>query len=318
VTSTARPTALGWKAVTFLAALLLAFFAAPYQNLYFLLLAFLGAIGGLNVLWTLRNLGGVEAAVAPLAAVPAGVPSQVRFSVDGGRRDRIGLTASVELGERGRFAASSGLLRGSAELVAEVPALPRGIHQVSGASIESVYPLGLVRVARPVDGLREIVVHPAPASIPHAPGGGLAGLAASIGGSAEADQPSGVRDYRTGDEVRDVHWRATARRGRPVVTEWDATAGEGLELVLDRRASERDLEEALSLVAALTLAARETKERLTLHTQGLSCTFGPGHVPFDALLRFLAGADRLAPGAPPPPPAGRHVLRLPVAARSSP
>ena len=33
-----RPTALGWKALAVLAVLTAAFFAAPYQNLYFLLL----------------------------------------------------------------------------------------------------------------------------------------------------------------------------------------------------------------------------------------------------------------------------------------
>ena len=304
-----RPTALGWKAIAFYAALWAAFVAGPYQNLFFLLLVFLAALGGLNLAWTWRNAAGVRGEVAPLPAFPAGTTAPFSVSLDTGRRTCFELTAVLELGGR-RADAHADVAAGRCAASGEVAPLPRGIHAVSGAWIESVYPLGLVRVRRPLAAPREIVVHPAPASIPNAPGGGLAGLAAALGASG-ADQPSGVRDFRIGDEVRDIHWRATARRGRPVVTEWDASVGDGLEVVLDRRAGEAALEEALSLVTALALAARDAKERLTVHTQGMSRTFGAGHATWEELLRALAAADRLPADGPPPPPAATTVLRLP-------
>jgi uncharacterized protein (DUF58 family) len=307
-----RPTALGWKALAFLAVLTAAFFAAPYQNLYFLLLAFLFTLGVMNAVWTVRNVAGARGEIAPVGAFPAGSTGPLAVTIDAGPRRRFDLSATLDLGPRGRARARIDLATGEASATGEIAPLPRGVHAVRGAWIESTYPLGLVRARRRIPAPREIVVHPAPASIPNAPGGGAAGLAAAIGGASGANQPSGLRDFRDGDEVRAVHWRATARRGRPVVTEWDASVGEGLEIVLDRRADETAFEASLSLVAALVLAARDAKERLTIHTQGLSKTFGPGHATWEELLRALAAADRLPPDAPPPPPAATTVLRLPL------
>ena len=307
-----RPTALGWKALAFLAVLTAAFFAAPYQNLYFLLLAFLFTLGGMNAVWTIRNVAGVRGEVAAVGAFPAGSAAPLAVTIDAGTKRHFDLRATLDLGPRGRSAARIHVAKGEAGAAGEIAPLPRGVHAVRGAWIESTYPLGLLRARRGIPAQREIVVHPAPASIPNAPGGGAAGLAAAIGGASGANQPSGLRDFRDGDETRAVHWRATARRGRPVVTEWDASIGEGLELVLDRRADEAALEAALSLVAALVLAARDAKELLTIHTQGLSKTFGPGHATWEELLRVLAAADRLPADAPPPPPAATTVLRLPL------
>jgi uncharacterized protein (DUF58 family) len=309
-----RPTALGWKAIAFFAALWAAFLAAPYQNLYFLLLAFLAALGVMNVGWTVRNASGVRGEILPIDAFPAGASAPLRVGVDSGSRRGIGLTAVLDLGPHGRVRASFDAA-GRAAALGEIAPLPRGVHAVRGAWIESTYPLGVLRTRQTIAAPREIVVHPAPASLPSAAGGGAADIAAAIGHATGGDQPSGVRDFRAGDEIRSVHWRATARRGRPVVTEWDAAAGEGLEVVLDRRADEAAFEGALSLVTSLALAARDAKERLTIHTQGLSKSFGPGHAPWEELLRALATADRLPPEGPPPPPASTMVLRLPLARR---
>lgn len=311
-----RPTALGWKSLAFFAALVGAFFAAPYQNLFFLLLVFLSTLAVLGAWWTVRNAAGVAAEVAPIAAFPAGAGSHFTARISAPRPDRFQLRVVLDLGAAGRATAQVATLAtteeglATATVTGPLPALPRGVHVVRGAWLETVYPFGIVRVRRAVDAVREVVVHPAPAALRNAPGGGLAGLASALGG-AGSDQPSGLRDWRDGDEVRAIHWRATARRGRPVVTERDAMAGDGLEVVIDRRCAAEDLEEALSVAAALVLAARDTKERLTIHTQGTSRTFGPGHATWDECLRLLAAADALPSHAPPPPPAATGVLRLP-------
>ncbi len=311
-----RPTSLGWKAIAFYAALWAAFFAGPYQNLFFLLLVFLAALGALDILWTWRNVTGATGEIAAISAFPAGTTAPLSATIDAGSGTRYELTVVLEVGGV-RAEAHADVAAGRGAAAGEIAPLPRGVHAVRAAWIESSYPLGLLRVRRPIAAPREIVVHPAPSSIVNAPGGGLAGLAAALGASG-ADQPSGVRDFRAGDEMRDVHWRATARRGRPVVTEWDASVGDGLEVVLDRRADAAALEDALSLVTSLALAARDAKERLTVHTQGLSRTFGPGHAPWEDLLRALALADRLPADGPPPPPAATTVLRLPLAREKVP
>ena len=50
-----KPTALGVKAFLFYVLLLVAFFAAPYANHFFLLLSFLTILGLLNLAWGLLN-----------------------------------------------------------------------------------------------------------------------------------------------------------------------------------------------------------------------------------------------------------------------
>ena len=110
-----------------------------------------------------------------------------------------------------------------------------------------------------------------------------------------------------------MHWKASARRDTLVITEWDGGAGNGAEVVLDRRAAPAAFEAALSLLAAIAIAARDAKETLTIHTQGSSATYGTGHLPFSGALRFLAATTALPESGPPPPPASPEILRLPVA-----
>ena len=69
-----------------------------------------------------------------------------------------------------------------------------------------------------------------------------------------------------GDSLRAVHWRATARRGRLVVREWEAAGGQGLEVVLDRRCAPAELEEALEALSALVHVARARKGSLRVRT----------------------------------------------------
>ena len=64
-------------------------------------------------------------------------------------------------------------------------------------------------------------------------------------------------------------------------------------------------------MGALALAAKEQKDLLTLHSQGLSATFGRQRRPWRELLTFLAGAEALPCDAPAPPAVSPSVLRLP-------
>lgn len=306
-----RPTALGVKAASFFVLLIAAFFATPYSNLFFLILAFLGVLGLANVWWTRGNLEGMTGEVAAIAPAPAGAPVPIGATVDAGGRARFGLTLALELEGGDTVRVPAGLVQGETHLAGRVAAMPRGVYPIRAARLESVYPLGLLRARRPLPAPAALVVYPAPAELPEKRDGADA-LGEMLGhyGADGLLQPSGLREYQPGEDLRRVHWKASARRETPVIQEWEGGLGEGTELVLDRRTDPARLEEALSLVAALALAARDEKEALTLHTQGLSATFGSGHGTWDELLTFLAGADRLEAGAPPPPPAPPAVPRL--------
>jgi uncharacterized protein (DUF58 family) len=307
-----RLTGLGVKALLFWLLLLGAFFATNYFNLLFLLVVFLTVLGTLNLFWTWANLTGVEAAVVEPDPVPAGAGGMLRARVAGGRRRRIGLCLVLDLEGGVRVEGAAAVVRGESVVGLRMGPLRRGLHSVRRARLASNWPLGLCAVSKAVAAPSRIVVFPAPAPPGAAPGAGGEGAAAAARARGLL-QPSGLRDYRPSDEPRSIHWRASACRGSLVVKEWEGGLGEGVEICIDRRAAPEALEHALSVAAALALAAREAKERLVLHSQGLSDTFGRDHRSWNELLVWLAGAEALPPDAAPPPPVPAEVLRLPAA-----
>gem|GEM_PF-1470704 len=311
-----RPTVLGWKSLLFIGVITFVYFAAPYSNLYYLLLAFACVLGVTNTLSTVRNVSGVRGHVDSIAPVAAGAPLRVIADLDARARTRFGLKVVLAVnGGRSETVARAALTEGG-KLEGLHPPLKRGVHSIRSARVESIWPLGMLRAGLPLDAPRDLVVYPAPLDLlAESSAGGAGGDDGVAVAEAGMLQPSSLREYRAGDSLKRIHWRAMARRGRPVVTEWEAGAGEGFEFVLDRRAAESALEHALSLLVTLATQARDLKEPFTLHSQGLSATFGGsnGNRPWDALWRFLAGADALGAGDPPPPPAGPHVPRLPSA-----
>jgi uncharacterized protein (DUF58 family) len=313
---TIRPTALGTKALFFFALVVFVYYTAPYSNLFFLLIAFASVLGLTGVLSTLRNGAGLRARLDPIEPVPAGTRARVRAEVDVGGRPRQALALSVAL-ERGRDQVVGGAsLAVDGELAGELPLLPRGVHALRSVRVESAWPLGLLRAWISVDAPGPVIVYPAPLATGDESGGGGAGDdETSLVASDGMLQPSSLREFRTGDSLKRVHWRAMARRGRPVVAEWEGGQGEGFAFVLDLRAEEADLERALSVLVTIAQRAREQKEPFTLHAQGISASFGGlrGMRPWRDLWLFLAQAQPLGANEAAPPPAGPHVPRLPRA-----
>lgn len=308
-----RLTRFGFHGAVFYGLMVGAFYASPYSNLFFLLLGFLTLLWLTGVVAAVRNVRGVEAAVATLDPVPAKtdvcLPAQV--SAPGRARFQVDLRLRLEGGHllEGRV----DCLDGTALVELRASGLPRGVHRVERAELVSSHPFGLVRMTRGIDAPRELVVYPAPAGLMEGRSANetldeLLGRNDPGGGDL---QPSGLRDHREHEGVRGVHWRASARRGQLVVQEWEGGSGEGLEVSLDRRCSDEELEEALATLSAMVELARVDKESLRLHSQDLSATFGDGHRPWIDALRFLASADFLPPSAPGPAATSPSVARLP-------
>jgi uncharacterized protein (DUF58 family) len=116
--------------------------------------------------------------------------------------------------------------------------LERGIYRIGPARISSGFPLGLVRHTRAAGRSDEIVV------FPHC--GNLTPQFQTLfqesqigmrGNPAKQDRQTGdfhgLRDWREGDERRLIHWRSTARRGTPVVRQFEQQRQQDLNLVVD-------------------------------------------------------------------------------------
>lgn len=316
-----RPTLFGARAALFYVVVLGAYFASPYVNLFFLLLAFLSLQWVLTLVWTWTNLHGVTADT-PRVAVEQPAGERGAFAVRVGRTRGtafdVGVEVSLERSGAPDAARANGrvdVLSGERRVEIDVPALRRGVWSARQARVTSTYPFGLLRRSVTVPTNVEFVVYPAPTVLASMEGRSAQDLMNELAGAGRAPggdlQPTSLRDHRDGDSMRGVHWRASARRDRLVVQEWEGGTGEGLEVVLDRRVPDDVLESALSDLAALVHLARTGKEVLAIRTQGLDQTFGDGHAPWPDALRFLAEATSLDASAAPPPAASPTVLRLP-------
>ncbi len=307
------PTSLGVKAVVFYGVLVAAFYAAPYMNLFFLLLAFLSVFAVLTAFWTWRNVAGIEGEVVVLEPVPAETPGEIVFELTAENRTRFALDCRLAVRGRLETVGRAASLPGTQRVVGRLPALPRGMHEIAAAELSSCYPFGFLRATRPISTPSLVVVHPAPTDLGDARS--RTEVLAELCGPTAAQQgdlgPSSLRDYREGDELRQVHWKATARRGSLVICEWDGSSLAGIEVCLDLRTSEEELESALSMITALAFWAREHKEIVVLQSQDHSATYGEGHGAWRDLLTYLAGVKALPSDAPAPPAASPTVLRLP-------
>lgn len=311
-----RLTSFGAKSVAFYLALVGAFFASPYSNLFFLLLGFLTLVGITGLVWTRSNMRAVDASVleaSPAVAGSAGALTARAWIRAGRPAFQVNVELELDCGDCP--SAQVDCLADREDFPLPVPALARGIFAVRSAHVSSTYPFGLLRIRRSIDAPSELVVYPQPSELVSARTGAGA-LADLISDQISSDgdlQPSGLRDHRDGDELRSVHWRATARRGKLVVCEWEGGAGQGLEVLIDRRCAPEALEQALSIVSALVVLARANKEVLAIYSQDLVATFGEGHRSWNEAQRFLAQARVLPADAPGPPPVSPSVKRLPLA-----
>lgn len=309
------PTALGLKALLFIILLWTAFLAAPYANLFFLLLTFVSTLMVLNVPWTHANLRPARLTLADPRPMASGQPETLRATLHSPRR-AVGVRARVRFETAGDVVFAFAPAAGSNEATAQLPALPRGVYPALHTVLESTWPLGLLRVRRSVPGPTQLVIYPAPLERDSASAHTLASLDAELASRTQLAgrvQPAGVRAFRQGDEPRRVHWKASARRASLVVLEWDAGDEDGLELVLDRRCSGPVFERRLSLLSRYVQIARESKRSLALYTQEHAARYGDDGEAWDRLYERMACLQPLPLDAPAPASAPASARRLALA-----
>lgn len=144
----------------------------------------------------------------------------------------------------------------------------RGVYQLKGYRVESDFPFGIMNAWRFMRQEATLMVYPPfrPLSRVDIPPGrrfhpGGVALASRLGDSFEY---LGNREFREGDNIRDVDWRATARMGgMPIVREWREEyflrVGVVLDTYLPPTGSQRErdkrrlaFERAVSVTAAIS------------------------------------------------------------------
>ena len=148
-----------------------------------------------------------------------------------------------------------------AQLQVEFRAARRGRYELTAPAVRSTDPLRLLTSRTIMPPASALLVYPryysmeefsVPLGRKYQPGG--IPLSSNTGDSIEF---IGTRDYREGDAIKNIHWRSWARRGKPVVKEFQEEYFCRIAIILDtflpKGAKQSDsFEAAISVVASIT------------------------------------------------------------------
>jgi len=177
----------------------------------------------------------------------------------------------------------------------------RGDHHLDPFRLQAMVPFGLaLGPALESDGVRflavpriaNVVSLALPQSRRHQPGGVPRALH-----MADSRELVGVRPYRFGDPVRDLHARSWARAGEPVVREYREEYFSRVGIVLDTDvgdAPDETFEAAISLVAGIVDRLGRTEALIDVVVLGQTAhtlTVGRGFGPLDRALDLLARVE---------------------------
>jgi uncharacterized protein (DUF58 family) len=139
-----------------------------------------------------------------------------------------------------RFALDGLLTRETRTVSYRMPRLPRGRYRAGPLHIRLTDPFHLVDVRRSFTGTSEIIITPVIEKIrgaepPRSMDVGDDAGSHSVGARGAAD--ASTREYRTGDDLRKIHWRSSARTGSLMVRQDEQPWRSELTVLLDCRAA---------------------------------------------------------------------------------
>lgn len=305
-----RPTRTGrW----FLTGILVVGFAAVNTGnnlLYFILGMMLGAIVVSGIL-SERNLQGVEVERAVPADAHAGSAASLAYLVTP-RAGRFLPVLALELRDRDEDGAYGPLVRivrvdrGRTRRKPYERVFPRrGVTAIPEIEVATSFPFGLFRKSRRIPVVSEVRVRPRVPELeaPDAAAGRDEGHAPAPA-RGEGLELFGLRDLAPGDDARRIHWKATARVGRPIVKETTRDQppsvvvrlelGEGLR----RRASgfRPEVEAAVEQAAGLASAYVREGYAVGLAAGGVFLAPAAGLAGREAILDALVDVEAGAPG----------------------
>ena len=296
-----RPTREGWA---FLGLTVLLGLSAlnSGNNLLYLAVALMLSLIVLSGLLSEQGFRKVRVSISLPRRCFAGSPAAIRITVKNGKRRLPSYALQVRLTDR---PVSFRLLRlgpGEATTGTLHPSFPRrGLHLLPPLRLATRYPFGLFVKSAPAAPSRPILVFPA-----LAPGGvappqetGERRAARRRGAGGELFD---LRPYRTGEDMRLIHWPITAKKGHLMLREMAAETGGSLTIILERLAgaSPEAVEADVSRAAGAAVGACATGVAVCLLAGRRQVSWGTGERHADRILRELALLDVAGDGLPGP------------------
>jgi uncharacterized protein (DUF58 family) len=306
-----RPARAFW--VFLLAAPVLSLAALNTGNnaLYLLLALALGAFVASGAL-SRHTLSHLQATVLPPGEIYAGAPVTlaVEVSSDSGWLPAVGVVVRLR-GMPGQAAVPTVPPGGCATAHLVTVFDSRGRQGLPELQVDVRLPLGFftksVRWEQPL----EVLVYPRRfiGAAARFAGVGAAEVTATRGGVVRGGEVEQLREFRAGDDRRDVHWKQTARQQRLIVVERRERALPARFLVLDRQIAQSQdgtlllrFEDLVSEVATAAVNRLQRGEAVGLVIGGSVTPPLPGRRQAGRLLEQLALVQAVGPGEDPLPP----------------
>lgn len=173
----------------------------------------------------------------------------------------------------------------------------RGVHHLPGIEVITTFPFGLFEKTLRIPVETDLLVYPS-----------IDSLRRSSGRPSMEDGPSGtlrgtagvshIREYRTGDDPRFIHWKHSARRAKLVIREPEREGARSLVLVFSNRLPPDPLpihrawfEDAVRLTASLADRAIRDGREVLMATWDGTTRMGRGALHLERVLRTLATID---------------------------
>ncbi|NUQ36014.1 MAG: DUF58 domain-containing protein [Planctomycetaceae bacterium] len=183
----------------------------------------------------------------------------------------------------------------------------RGMFTFTEMQLSSAFPFGMLRFSCRVKSASKVCVYPRSLPIPAWLGERLLRVAhhhgESLASTQGEDEIYGIREYRTGDNPRRIHWPTTARLGSPMLLEMEGRQDMIFRLILDtydydnQSAKGPELERLISLAAGVVEELHRRGMAIGMSHHGndyLSLAEERGEPVYHAAMEMLAGAQRSA------------------------
>jgi uncharacterized protein (DUF58 family) len=170
----------------------------------------------------------------------------------------------------------------------------RGRVIVGPARLRTIDPFGFARAIHGGAEAGELFVYPPIEKLTTSmPEGGTV----AVGAESPATSPSrggdefyAIREFRSGDDMRKIHWKSTARRGEPMIRQEERRSDPMTTVVLDPapgRAFESRVSAAATLIDDVSIR-RHSYRLITLPASDVLPQFGQSHAHYHTAMEELA------------------------------